>query len=171
MYVSATSLELEGLYRVSGSKVEVDALKAVLKEGAPLPSQLLDSVADKHAIAGAIKKVHTGLFLLICDQPRQKCTDTMRWSHLRRCTGIHVLDPTIASSSPLLLCPPTQVLQEHEPLLSYALYDRFLAMGSREDGDKDEDYTSLVGSLAPVAQALLSHLMDHIRKVRVRRRV
>jgi hypothetical protein len=63
------------------------------------------------------------------------------------------------------------VLQEHEPLLSYALYDRFLAMGSREDGDKDEDYTSLVGSLAPVAQALLSHLMDHIRKVRVRRSV
>jgi hypothetical protein len=67
MYVSATSLELEGLYRVSGSKVEVDALKAVLKEGAPLPSQLLDSVADKHAIAGAIKKVHTGSYCFLLD--------------------------------------------------------------------------------------------------------
>lgn len=42
---------------MSGNKVEVDRLKTIFSSGAPLASQTLEEVADKHQIAGAIKKV------------------------------------------------------------------------------------------------------------------
>jgi hypothetical protein len=57
-YLESSALEEEGLYRVSGNKLEVDRLKTVLEAGLlPSAETLKAHYADKHVIAGAIKKV------------------------------------------------------------------------------------------------------------------
>ncbi len=54
----STALGEEGLYRVSGNKLDVDRLKAVLAAGLLSSSDILQvHYPDKHVIAGAIKKV------------------------------------------------------------------------------------------------------------------
>ena len=54
----SVALEEEGLYRVSGNKLDVDRLKTVLEAGL-LGSQEMLGVhcPDKHVVAGAVKKV------------------------------------------------------------------------------------------------------------------
>jgi hypothetical protein len=51
----ATALDLEGLYRVSGNKVEVEKLQRLLEVGT-ISTEGLEGL-DKHVIAGAVKKV------------------------------------------------------------------------------------------------------------------
>jgi hypothetical protein len=52
---------VEGLYRVSGNKLDVDSLKALMAEGLLVSAETLRShYPDKHVVAGAIKKVSTG---------------------------------------------------------------------------------------------------------------
>jgi len=56
--IRSTALGEEGLYRVSGNKLDVDRLKAVLAAGLLVSSDTLQAhYPDKHVIAGAIKKV------------------------------------------------------------------------------------------------------------------
>ena len=57
-YLESSALEEEGLYRVSGNKLEVDRLKTLLEAGLlPSAETLKAHYADNHVIAGAIKKV------------------------------------------------------------------------------------------------------------------
>lgn len=62
------------------------------------------------------------------------------------------------------------MLQEHEPLLTYDLYERFLGIGAGEEaaaaGSKDDDYRELLEHLPPVSRHLLAVLMAHLKKVR-----
>lgn len=63
--IRSTALGEEGLYRVSGNKLDVDRLKAVLAAGLLVSSDTLQAhYPDKHVIAGAIKKVRRSLLSL-----------------------------------------------------------------------------------------------------------
>lgn len=60
-FLRSTALGVEGLYRVSGNKLDVDSLKALMAEGLLVSAETLRShYPDKHVVAGAIKKVSTG---------------------------------------------------------------------------------------------------------------
>jgi hypothetical protein len=62
--------------------------------------------------------------------------------------------------------PAKQVLQEHEPLLTYELYDKLMAVGAKEgDSLKDTEYRDILLTIPKVSRDLLTHLMQHLRKV------
>jgi hypothetical protein len=60
------------------------------------------------------------------------------------------------------------VLQEHEPLLPYALFDEVVAVSksSSSGEEKTRAYGELIALLPPVSRALLGHLLLHLKQVR-----
>lgn len=119
----------EGLYRVSGNKLDVDRLKVVLAAGLLSSSDILQShYPDKHVIAGAIKKVGgrwLGLTYPLSRQPPSPYALCSSLLNLALCA--HTLS--------FLL----QVLQEHEPLLGYHSYADFVSVGAGSPGRLNED--------------------------------
>lgn len=58
------------------------------------------------------------------------------------------------------------MLQEHEPLLPYGLFDAFIAVPQTiSSEEKVRAYRELVDLLPPVSRALLGHLMLHLKQV------
>lgn len=60
------------------------------------------------------------------------------------------------------------MLQEHEPLIPYALFEDFLAVpqGRTAVDEKARAYRRLLEMLPPVSRALLGHLLLHLKEVR-----
>ena len=153
-------MEVEGLYRVSGSKVDVERLQRLLEVGTATTDAL--EAQDKHVIAGAIKKVRNvmggGSFWVF-----DSCFKKSAAAHASFFLLPH---PSIR--------PPThqQVLQEHEPLLPYGMFDAFLAV-PRSDAngqatnaeERARAYQGLLAVLPPVSRALLGHLLLHLKRV------
>lgn len=58
------------------------------------------------------------------------------------------------------------MLQEHEPLVPYALFEDFLAVPGRTGADeKARAYRQLLEMLPPASRALLGHLLLHLKQV------
>jgi len=59
-----------------------------------------------------------------------------------------------------------QVLQEHEPLLTYHLYDEFIEVeGKSEPSEKEPAYNKLITLLPPTNKDLLTFVIRHLRQV------
>ena len=147
--LGATAVGVEGLYRVSGSKVEVDRLKLLLEVGAASvaaggPQALAAAFPDKHVVAGAVKKV---------SQRKQSVRMSQAAASVSACVPFPLFDRLAPAAAPfarplklliiLLRCAcyacalkpidqliDQQVLQEHEPLLTYNLYESFLLVAT-----------------------------------------
>lgn len=64
------------------------------------------------------------------------------------------------------------MLQDHEPLLTYRLYEDFMLVGNASVGGnigdsstKSVQYKELVDLLPPISRDLLYHVVLHLRKV------
>ena len=99
----------------------------------------LNEMLDKHVLAGAIKKVRGPI------------------SHMK---GV---DQTKESN---IIVIDLQVLQEHEPLLTYHLYDQFIEVeGKSEEAERETGYNHLIILLPPTNRDLLAFVIRHLRQV------
>lgn len=58
------------------------------------------------------------------------------------------------------------MLNEHEPLLTYRLYDKFIDVVAMDEKDREAKYEELILLLPPTSKGLLDYLIRHLRQVR-----
>lgn len=165
-YLGSTALGEEGLYRVSGNKLDVDRLKVLLAAGLLSSSDILQShYPDKHVIAGAIKKVLQEHEPLLGYHSYADFVSVGAGSPGRLNEDEIVLEEEGEEGGPRR----SQISElSNSCTSSSSSGSSSCRLSGGNSSSKEGRYRDLVLQLRPTSRELLGHLLRHLRMVAAR---